>query len=118
TPPPLPALVPIEPELPLTVTPVRVVVPEATNRPPPVVAELPVMLTFVSDRLAALLNRPPPRRALPPLIVSPESAANSPSTSNTWLAPPPLVVSSVAPGPAIVVAGPVSVSGPEVRVIV
>ena len=40
--------------------------------------------------------------ALPPLIVSPSSAADPPSMSNTRLLPPPLNVSSLAPGPTIV----------------
>ena len=75
-------------------------------------------VTSASDRLAPLLKTPPPWSARPPLIVSPESAADPPWTSNTRLTSPTLTVSSVAPGPLIVIAGPPNVSCPSVRMIV
>ena len=53
------------------------------------------------------------------MIVRPVIVAEPPSTSNTRLAPFPLIVSGAAAGPLIVIAPPsASFSGPAVRVIV
>ena len=63
---------------------------------------------------------PPPRTAEPPVIVIPSSASDPPSMSKTRLLRPPLIVSSRAPGPTIVVVAGFAVSSrsPLVRVIV
>ena len=88
--------------------------------PPPFpVAVLPLTMTFERVSVPPAFSKPPPFWALPPLIVKPESVAEPPAMLNTWLLPPPLTVTSLAPGPVIVViALSVSESGPEVRVIV
>src|SRR5262249_44417429 len=86
---------------------------------PPYEAELPLTVHAVSDSVPPSLYRPPPKSALPPVIVSPEIAADPPSISTTWLLPPPSTLSRFAPGPRIVVVAGVFVGGtPYLKVIV
>ena len=88
--------------LPLTVTPVSVVVPPSLYRPPPFVAELPLMaqlITLIVPRL--VLNRPPPAAAELPLTVTPVSVVVPPSLYRPPPSPvvePPVMVRPLRAG--------------------
>src|SRR3954465_7932741 len=109
--------------LPVTVQLVSVAVPpDWLARPPPLVlAKLPLMVQSVIVSVPKLFTPPPMPVTEPPLIVSPQIAADVLAlTQNTCCVLPPLTDSRLAPGPVIVVvaASPANVIAPLVRVIV
>src|SRR5262245_50971284 len=101
---------------PISVTPLALWL----NSPPPLAAVLPLTVQSVRTSVP-LLIRPPPSapKALPPVIVSPDIAADAPLlTWNTRSVLLPLIVTPAAGPVIVVVAASVSVSWPPVRVIV
>ena len=78
---------------------------ELLKTPPPYWAEFPERVSLVSVRLPALYT-PPPLTPFPLEIVSPEMLAVTPEFTVKTLklndGPPPLTVSTLAPGPVIV----------------